>query len=162
MAATAPRPTTVAAASLPQRVPVAAGAPPAATVRRPLGLFRAGVIVVLAGAAWWATGHVHQGHRAAAAAGSVLARPILEPACGPWHHMAQESAPSREEVSAQASAARAPFEQARQVDPNAGLDDAVTAVQFLDSLQEPGQSGASDAEVSRAVSVVDAACRPYR
>src|SRR5437868_12469790 len=80
VAATAPRPTAVIAATLPQRSAVVAGAPPAAAVRRPLGLVRAGVVVVIAGAAWWATNHVHQGDRAAAVAGSLLARPILEPA----------------------------------------------------------------------------------
>src|SRR5205814_725795 len=88
VAAIAPRPTTVPVASLPLRAAVAAGAPPAATVRRsPIGLGRAAVIVALAGGAWWATNHVHQSHRATAAAGSLLARPILEPVCGPWHRL---------------------------------------------------------------------------
>ena len=118
-------------------------------------------MIALAGAAWWAVGHVHQSDRAAAAAGSLLARPILKPVCEPWHQFARQGGRTREQVTAEAGSARGPFEEARQIAPGAGLDGAVTAVQFLDSLQEPGQAGASDADVDRAVSVVDTACRPY-
>src|SRR4051812_34741074 len=156
VAANASRPTAVPVASLPLRASVAAGAPPAAAARRPpIGLGRAAIVIALAGGAWYATGHLHQSQRAAAAAGSLLARPILEPVCQPWHQLAAHGDRSREQVVAEAGSARAPFEQARELDPNAGLDDAVNAVQFLDSLQEPGQAAASEVDVDRAVSVVD-------
>jgi len=151
-------------APLPLRVAVAAGAPPAATVRRPLYLGRHVVVIPLSGAAWWGVQHFHESHRAAAAAGSVLAHPVLEPACASWANLGPDAraGADRVAVSAQATAARTAFEQARGIDRRAGLDDAVSALAFLDALQEPAQAGASNHDVAHAVSVVSDACRPYQ
>jgi hypothetical protein len=118
----------------------------------------------LAGAAWWGVQHFHESHRAAAAAGSVLAHPVLQPPCASWANLSADAQAGRDRaaVAAQAAAARTSFEQARQLDPKAGLDDAVSALTFLDALQEPAQAGASNDEVAHAVAVVTTACRPYQ
>ena len=151
-------------ASLPLRAAVAAGAPPAATVRRPIGVGRALAVVAMAAGAWWGVTYIHEGHRAAAAAASVLAQPVLQPACASWGNLDGEARAGhdRAAVSAQASGARIAFEQAERLDPRAGLGDAVTSLAFLDALQEPAQAGAPDTEVAHAVGIVDDACRPYR
>jgi hypothetical protein len=120
------------------------------------------VVLVLAGAAWWATVHVHQSHRAAAAANQVLVRPVLQPVCGPWVDLAKRPERTRGEVAAEATASRAAFEQANQIAAAAHLVTAVSAVVFLEGLQEPAGAAATDLDVDRAVTTLGDTCRPYR
>jgi hypothetical protein len=133
-----------------------------ATVGRPIGWGRVLAVLGLAGAALWATMHVHQGSHAAAAADRVLVGPVLQPVCAPWIELAGRPSRTRSEVAAEASASRAAFEQANQIDPGARLGNAVSAAVFLDALQEPSGAGATDDEVDRAVATLGDACRSYR